>query len=352
MSNFDAFLSQLKNLSTEELKLLSQKIMMQLQGSESCKSSSQSSSSVTSCKKCGDKDCISKYGKDKNGKQRYRCKHCGAVFTETSYTVFSHTHCDFSKWEKYIQLLLQGVSIQKSANLCKISTRTAFLWRHKILSTLQLDQENRVLSGIIEADETFFSVSYKGNHKKSKHFVMPRKPYRRGTDSRSQIGSRTCVMCALERNGQVYAEVLGKGQPTIAMLSHAFDSRIIGDSVVISDKAVGIRHYFENIPGIQHIHLLAVANTKKKFGPPEIRGAFHIQNVNNMHTRIRTFMRKYNGVSTKYLNHYINLFVWMDNYKKLEQVDYESQLLQHIKLNNTYRSGKFLSHLPQVPCVA
>jgi hypothetical protein len=31
-----------------------------------------------------------------------------------------------------------------------------------------------VLEGIVEADETFFAISYKGNHKKSKTFKMPR----------------------------------------------------------------------------------------------------------------------------------------------------------------------------------
>lgn len=92
MSNFDMFLSKLKDLSSEELKLLSKKIMTQLQGTESCTDGSV----VVSCKKCGAKECISKYGKDKNGKQRYRCKHCNAVFTEISYTVFSHTHCNWT----------------------------------------------------------------------------------------------------------------------------------------------------------------------------------------------------------------------------------------------------------------
>ena len=36
------------------------------------------------------------------------------------------------------------------------------------------------LDGIIEADETFFAISYKGNHSKSKTFAMPRKAHKRG----------------------------------------------------------------------------------------------------------------------------------------------------------------------------
>jgi len=76
MSNFDMFLSKLKDLSSEELQLLSRKIITQLQRNES----NENRSAIVSCKKCGDKDCISKYGKDRHGKQRYRCKHCKAVY--------------------------------------------------------------------------------------------------------------------------------------------------------------------------------------------------------------------------------------------------------------------------------
>lgn len=350
MANLDMLFSQLKELPYNELQKLSDRILQQLKNVGA--NNKYLDVKVQTCRKCNAHSSVSKYGKDKNGKQRYRCKQCGAVFTETSYSVVAHTHCSLTQWEQYIQALLQGFSIRKCSQLCKISERTAFIWRHKILSVLQRDQDNRLLSGIVEADETYFSISYKGNHAKSKKFSMPRKAYKRGSDSRSQIGSRACVMCAMERNGQFYAEVLGKGHPTIVMLSHAFDTRIMNDSVVISDKAVGIRHYLEKKPGIQHVQVLAVANPKKKFGPPEIKGVFHVQNINNMHARIRKFMRGYNGVSTKYLNHYINLFIWIDNHKAIKNGVLEQELHHAMNAHGTYASATSLFSLPEIPCVA
>ncbi|MBQ7386944.1 MAG: IS1595 family transposase [Clostridia bacterium] len=350
MKNLDSLFAQIQSLEPDELKRVADSIIAALKGEAS--TNGIQTEKITICRKCGEKGGIAKFGKDGTGKQRYRCKYCGATFTMTSYTTISHTHCDLSKWEKYVECLLLGLSLEKCAALCKISVRTAFLWRHKILSILQNDQTNRVLAGIVELDETFFSISYKGNRTNSKNFTMPREAYKRGTDSNAQIGSRACVMCAIERNGQVYAEVLGKGQPTIAMLSHAFDSRILNDSIVLSDKAVGARHYFERNDAIKHIALSAVANPSKKFGPPEVRGAFHIQNVNNMHTRLRKFLQPYNGVSTKYLNHYINLFVWLDNHKKLKDVDFKKELSSQMNRADTYISSKFISELPIVPSVA
>lgn len=350
MNNLNAILSQLKGLKKDDLRTLSKRILMQLQGPD--ETETEASDAVQVCRKCGLQGGVSKYGKDHKGQQRYRCKHCGRLFYKTSGSVISHSHRDLSTWEQYIACLLQGLSLQKCARICGISTRSAFLWRHKILSTLQKDQTDRALGGIVELDETFFSISYKGNHEKSKCFVMPREPHRRGNDCNAQTGSRACVMCAIERNGQVYAEVLGKGQPTIAMLSHAFDSRILSDSIVLSDKAVGARHYFEQKERIQHIALSAVANPNKKFGPPEIRGAFHIQNVNNMHARVRKFLKKYNGVATKYLNHYINLFVWIDNHKKLTDCALDCELQNVIVSKNSYASGASIYSLPPIPCVS
>ena len=48
---------------------------------------------------------------------------------------------------------------------------TAFTWRHKILDTLSELQEKTYLTGIVEADETFFNVSFKGNHSISRNFT-------------------------------------------------------------------------------------------------------------------------------------------------------------------------------------
>lgn len=350
MTDLNTFLNQINDLDNNELQIIAESILAKLKASSA--HSSSNAEVPDACRKCGSAKGITKHGKDRKGNQRYRCKSCGAFFSDTSFSTISYSHCDISVWKKYIECLLQGYSLEKCGQICGISTRTAFLWRHKILSTLQQDQTDRILSGIVELDEVFFGLSYKGNHKNSKKFVMPRKPYKRGTDSREQTGSRACVMCALERNGQFYAEVLGKGQPTVPMFRYAFENRIMDDSIVLSDKALGARRYFKKTNNVQHIVLSAVADPTKKFGPPEVRGAFHIQNVNNMHFRLRKFLGQYNGVSTKYLNHYVNLFVWIDNHKKLEDIDYKIELSSNLIKHHTFISSQSILNLPAIPCVA
>lgn len=55
----------------------------------------------------------------------------------------------------------------------------------------------------MEADETFFPLSYKGNHRKSS-FVMPRKAHKRGssTHTRGLSKEQVCVPCAIDRKSQ------------------------------------------------------------------------------------------------------------------------------------------------------
>ena len=347
MKDLSVIFSQLKELDEIELKAISEKILKHLKKSNTV--NFEEDSVITVCRKCGDKDCLIKYGKDKNGKQRYRCKHCKAFFTETSFSVIANTHHSLDKWQKYIELLIQGLSIQKCAEICHISTHTAFDWRHKIMNALQKDQENRVMNGIVEIDDMFFNVSFKGNHKKSRRFKMPRAPHKRGNDSKSQPCAMACVLCAVERGGQSYGEMLGIGTAGPAKLEYAFKNRLSSDVVAVSDRAHGMKAYFSNTS----IELIQVAaHVGKKASPPEIKGSFHIQNVNNMHYRIRTFMRKYNGVATKYLNHYVNLFVWLENHKKIQNIDLDNEIYNYIKEQHTYIRGRDLAMLPSLPCAA
>lgn len=348
MSKVNDILKKLETLNNGELQQVSEKLLELLQDVNGV--SGVPSAPVDVCRKCGNKHIV-KFGKDKNGKQRYRCKACGATFTATSYSVLSNTHCSLDVWERYITLLLKGRTLKECAARCHISVRTAFIWRHKILNALCKDQSVRVMAGIVEIDEVYVSISYKGNHKKSKRFTMPREAYKRGGESKTRIGSRACVMCAVERNGQVYGEVLGKGQPTKRMLTHAFKDRIMPDSVVISDKSKSIKGYFMKRENVELVQLLAHTKKNDPKSPPEVKGAYHIQRVNNLHNRFRNFLRPYNGVSTKYLNHYVSLFIWLENYRLTKQQNLVADTSKYLSASGLYVGRNEIFAMPPIPNV-
>jgi len=43
-----------------------------------------------------------------------------------------------------------------------------------------------------------------------------------------------------------------------------------------------------------------------------VDGAWHIQNVNAYHSRLKTWVRKFNGVATRYLENYLAWFRILD----------------------------------------
>ena len=180
---------------------------------------------------------------------------------------------------------------------------------------------------------------------------MPRMAFHRGSDNRSNDVPKACIMCAVERNGQSYGEVLGQGQPTTKMVDHAFGKRIVPDSIMLSDGALAMKNYFAKKDNIELIKLKSSVSGRHRGGDPEIRGIYHIQTVNNFHNRLQRFLRPYNGVSTKYLNHYINLFVWIENHKSMDS-RLEETMKTYISEKGTYIASKSLPDREPIPNVA
>jgi len=131
------------------------------------------------------------------GSQRFRCRDCGKTFTATTGTPF-HRLRDKAKLLENAACMADGLSVRKTAARMDISVQKAFRWRHKFLAFLN-QQKPSALAGIVEADETFFPVSYKGQRK-----AMPRPPKERGGKARDGSGTdKTAVVVAVQRGTQV-----------------------------------------------------------------------------------------------------------------------------------------------------
>ena len=50
----------------------------------------------------------------------------------------------------------------------------------------------------------------------------------------------------------------------------------------------------------------------KRLEEAEHQQIFHIQNVNSYHSRVKTWLRRFNGVATKYLSNYLGWYRWLD----------------------------------------
>ncbi len=107
------------------------------------------------------------------GLKRYKCKGCNKTFnalTGTPLATLKHR----DRWLAYAKALVDGVSLRKAAKRARIDLTTAFRWRHRFLKVPKTTKAAAV-TGIVEADETFFLKSAKGSKK-----LVGRSPRKRG----------------------------------------------------------------------------------------------------------------------------------------------------------------------------
>jgi hypothetical protein len=64
-------------------------------------------------------------------------------------------------------MMIEGYTLPRIAKELKIHISTCFYWRHKILFALR-SLGFQGLKGIVESDETFFKVSFKGRKVESR----------------------------------------------------------------------------------------------------------------------------------------------------------------------------------------
>jgi transposase-like protein len=116
---------------------------------------------VTCCPHC-DSTSIQRWGRS-SGLQRFKCKEaeCGSTFNPLTGTPFARLRYR-NRWIQNIEGMQYGLSITKMAELMDVARTTAFRWRHRFLAAPTAAKPHEV-SGIIEADETLFSESFKGN---------------------------------------------------------------------------------------------------------------------------------------------------------------------------------------------
>lgn len=265
------------------------------------------------CPHCGSIHVV-RNGHQPSGSQRYICCDCGKSFSVTSNTIVSGTKKDMSIWEKYIDCMMHGLSIREAAEICGIHRNTAFYWRHKILDALQDMANSVVLDGIVEADETFFPVSYKGNHSKDANFTMPRAAHKRGGETRVRGLSReqVCVPCAVNRSGMAIAAPTNLGRVSSKDIKSLLGSRIDNRATLVTDKMNSYIRFAKN----EGIRLIQVKSGRSK------RGIYNVQRVNSYHSTLSRFMRRFNGVSTKYLNNYL---VWNNFVNYAPETDSEKK---------------------------
>ena len=95
-----------------------------------------------------------------SGLQRYKCKACQRTFNALSKTPLARLRKK-AKWLQQEDVLARGLIVRLASAELGVARSTAFRWRHRFLQLAQ-PVKALVLTGVVEADETFFLRSSKG----------------------------------------------------------------------------------------------------------------------------------------------------------------------------------------------
>ena len=232
---------------------------------------------------------LARWGRQ-SGLQRYRCRDCGKCCNALTGTALARLrHKDYGL--TYGQAMIEGLTVRKAADRCGIYKTTNFRWRHRFLSHPAEIKPTR-LTGIIEADETYFPLSFKGSRD------LPRPAHHRGHDihQRGTGEDQVPVLGLRDRHGVTtdFKLTLACQREEAPILSQV----ISPDSVLCTDGAASLK-------GAARQARIAHRALNLSAGVRVLAGVYHIQNVNAYDSRLKNWMQRFHGGATQYLENYL-----------------------------------------------
>ena len=151
-------------------------------------------------------------------------------------------------WIGFAQSMLDGLSVRKAAKAAGIHQTTSFRGLHRLLA-IPCERKDGELSGIVEADETYFLESYKGSHE------MPRRSRRCGgaAEKRGLSAEQIPALVVRDRNGGHFdAELPTTDKATLGVL---LPQLLAQHSVLCTDGASVFKAVAkeQGLKGLRHI---------------------------------------------------------------------------------------------------
>ena len=231
------------------------------------------------------------------GLQRYLCRDCGRTFCALTGTPLAGLHMR-GKWLAQAEALNVGMTLTEVSEKLGIAVSTAFRWRHRFLA-LPKDIKAKKLVGIAEADEAFFLRSQKGQRR-----GLNRTPRRRGgkASKRGASDEQVPVLVARDRAGGTADFVLEAANKQ--HIWSALTPLLAHDSILCTDGGKALAAVADTIGVTHHPVNLSIGI--------RVNGPWHVQNVNAYHSRLKQWMTRFKGVSTRHLEIYLGWFRALD----------------------------------------
>lgn len=232
---------------------------------------------------------------------RWNCHDCHATFKVTCETVFHGTKVPLQKWFLAISLMTNAKKSLSSHQLARdldLNQKTAWSMMARIRSEMA-KKGCALLTGIIEADETYIGGKPRKENKKE-----DREPAKRGRGT-----DKTAIVGAVERGGKVVAQVAEQltGRSILAFIKKFVR---IKDAELITDEF----HAYNEI-GKQMKH--AIINHQEQF----VDGDVHTNTIEGFWSLLkRAWYGQHHHYSTAYTPLYVAEACYKYNYRNIDSI--------------------------------
>jgi transposase len=238
------------------------------------------------------------------GRQSWTCTGCGHHVHPTAGTIFHKSSTSLHLWFFAIYMMAStrcGVSAKMLEREIGVSYKTA--WRMLRLIRIELmADDGETLRGDVEVDEASVDGRPRKPHGYNR-YVAPPGVNRRSEAAKLRERSRATVFAAVERGGRIKATVLPSRRGPV--LQRQVIEWVEPESIIITDEWPaynGLERHFIDHSRINHASGVYV------------EGSTHTNTVEGFFGHLKPSIKgTYRRVSHKWLQGYLNEFVWRRN---------------------------------------
>lgn len=244
--------------------------------------------------------CGSEKSTKRKGSFRHHCHSCNAAYSVLIGTIMESTKLPLPKWFLAMFLIInakKGISSLQLARDLGINKNTAWYLQKRIRQAM--NEEDQILKGLVEADETYIGGSLTNKHEKLKE----ERAY-----NQSGMEHKIPVLGMIERKGKIIVKVLNKawGQEIKPILKE----KVAQESELITDGFGGYKDLGEHFAN--HV----ILNHSKKIRKI---GVYHTNTIEGFWSMLkRAIIGQYHKITINHLQDYLNEIAFKYNYRNRE----------------------------------
>lgn len=237
---------------------------------------------------------------------RHHCNACNKSFSVLVGTIFESSNLPLSKWFIAISLILnakKGISSMQLSRHIKVNKDTAWYLQKRLRDAMN-NKNDKLLEGIVEADETYVGGNVKNKHRKQRLAMQAQGKLATGTMH------KIAVLGLLSRQGKVSTKVVD--QTNGKTLKPIIRDRVDRKSIIVSDgfgAYYGLEKEYTDHKVVNH-HL-----------DEYVKGQYHTNNIEGFWSLVkRGIVGQYHKITKKYLQNYLDEFSFKYNFKGVKNI--------------------------------